>query len=197
MNEIRIEEANVSLNYITHDARNVLKLIGNPRTKLYWQVLLMQDCYNYNTTSVHNIIKSKAKTEAKFEDIFKAAAPLIHKLTQHHNAIFSPRAMLNLFTLDRSIVTADYTVRLDDLAAKLDQLDGESVNGIIETSGRCGMNLLILKIEEFANERSRMLEETRRQSQIKLPEYKPATEEGKSLMRQMAQDLKDAKEIAK
>ena len=59
------------------------------------------------------------------------------------------------------------------------------------------MNLLIIKVEEFANERERMVAESRRMAQIKLPQCTPPTEEGKATFNRMVEDLRDVKGISK
>jgi len=191
---MKLEEAQVQLNYITHDARTILKLLGVKRLNIWWQLRLMEACYNYSDTSVTTIIKDIANrpdNQGKpFDQILRICMPLVYKRRNHASANFTDKAALNLLTFDRLVVAADYSVRLDNLAEILNDLGEEESNEIANDINGCGMNLLIIKLEEYRNGRNKMMNDMAKAMDISLPPIVPSTQQGKEKMDSLLEDLK-------
>lgn len=160
---VNTEEATAKLTYLSHDARTVLSAMGRHDLNIHWQIRLMEACYNYNLTTVMNIMMDQDKKLMGYPllHVIKEGLPHLGRRKQHHNAMFMPEGMANLLFLDKSILMADYTVRLENLANMLNKLDREGLNDILSGVNRCGMNLLMIKIEEFMGDRERQWKEVR------------------------------------
>jgi hypothetical protein len=191
---VDFEGLDLRLAYLSHDARrivdeNCLKL------NLYWQVKLIELCYNFNDVTVATTIKGIVNKNPGFPsyEAVKQAMIILGRRKQHNGAVFSQRAMANLYRLDKSIMVTDYTVRLDSLALVLDGLDEEGIVEIM-SGPRCGMNLILLKIEEYVGARER----DRRESDHHEP-FKPVAKaspsiEAKRELKQIIEDMKSLKE---
>jgi len=193
---VDIEGLDVRLSYLTHDARRIIEEYSLQRLNLYWQCKLMELTYNYSPTTIAALVKDKAD---KFPghppyNIIKEVMKFITTKKQHNHVVFSHQAMRNLYRLDRSLIVADYTVQLDRLSLILDKLGDEEMNEILEQLDRAGMNLLLIRMEEYLGYKERQ-----RRDVNDTPKFKPVdiafpSDEGKQLLKQTIEDLRRIKE---
>src|SRR3972149_4221898 len=170
-----LEGTKVKLEHITHDARTVLKSIDRNDLNIYWQVRLMELCYNYNSTTVLNVIKNQLKREPDLPTyhILRSAIPFIQKNKRHNNAVFTDEAILSLYLIDRTLIVSDYNARLEALADILGRLDREDVSIIVSENNRCNMGLLLSKLEEFIGDRDKQWAEIKKGTDYVLPAIVP------------------------
>ena len=189
--ETSVEGLDLQLTYLTHDARRIMNELGLQGLNLYWQVKLMECLYNYNSLTVSEIIRDKARKLPGHPgyNILREAMKFLGTRKQYNHVVFTQRAMRNLYRLDRIILLADYTVKMDVLATTLDKLDDDDLGEILSTVNKCGMGLLLIKIEEYIGGRERQRRELERNEDVKPVRKASPSETGKQLLRQTIEDM--------
>lgn len=117
-----LEQWNVALQYLTHDARKVLEMLGQ-KLNIRWQVHLMELCHNFTYPRVLRILQDAMNHQPGHDlsqvlpeiSVMKFRKPL-------YAARFTARAVRNLYCLDQRIFMGDYDTRLDNLARVLDEM---------------------------------------------------------------------------
>jgi hypothetical protein len=192
MTESSIDGLKAKLSYVTHDTRRVLEIIGTTDIRLYWMVRLMEAIYNYGPGITTGIIKDSIKKNSYSEPFewVKMSLPMIGRKKQLHHAEFTDRAIMNLFRLDQEIITADYSVRLEVLATVLGKLTETDMDHIIGTNDPCGVNLLLLKLEDFVGNQERQRRDNVPMKPYEMQEIQKPDEASKQLLRDTIKDLK-------
>jgi hypothetical protein len=197
MSPLDIESADVPLLHVTHDTRRIMNDVGMSQpVRLFHAVLLMQSAFNHGANLVAACIKNAANQDPGLpaHNMIAQALHGIERRKKFNNAVFTPEAMLNLYKLDQLVVTSDYTVRLDNLADVLGRLDDEDMEQIIVSTERCGMNLLLIKIEDYVGNRDTQRAEGMRVAQYRMQEVKPTAPQTRELLQQTIDDLRLLKE---
>jgi hypothetical protein len=173
----RIMDLDVRLRYLTHDARHVINQCKmKDDLNMYWQIILIEMCYNYSPAKVLGALtrskKGKVKTIKLEEggvaivntahDFDKEAAPvgsmtLRTKLKEGvkiygskvREISFNSRQIWNLHLLDSNSNVSDYTVRWEEVLPMLDRMDPNSIVEIAGETGLARMNILISRIAEY------------------------------------------------
>lgn len=209
----RLENLDIGLKYLTCDARDVVVDLGLHDLRIRNQVLLMEHCYNYSKEKVRNLLVdieaknigvgtkdkmqmlgyalSNSETRANLRSA-KTRTQL--KIRMGHRADFSINGIGNLLILDRSIVIADYQVKLDALSQLLNSISTALLMEWINTSGlRCPMQIALYRLQEFCNVDQEERNEVERLMAVKVPHYPPTDARGIEKLEQILADLRSLK----
>jgi hypothetical protein len=67
----------------------------------------------------------------------------------HHDVLFSPRAIWNMYLIDSTMMAADYSVRIEILAQYLDRISAETIGALASEKGHIRMAFVLSEIEEY------------------------------------------------
>lgn len=187
--EERLKSANIKLQYVTHHARNIMAEIGND-LNIYWQVRLMEMCHNHNLTVVNTLLTKAQKMSPglPLSHLMHINQGAVARAKKYSDAFFTTKAILHLWTLDSSMLSADYTTRLDALSRALDRMDADDMNAILSMD-KCSMPLLLIKIEDYLGERDKQWANTRKMAKIPKQDIPTTSEEDRQRLKQLADDL--------
>lgn len=191
-----IKSFDVSLQYLTHDARTVVDGVGLFDLKLYDQMCLMVWCYNYNSSRVLTSLKKhKGHDHIVSRTIILEAANNERRFfgTPKYQASFSFNAIRNLYLVDRSILYADYNAKLDILANTLNQLKRESITAFAVEVGRMNMELVLFRLQDRVAAKNQFRKEMNVPNQ-KVDRGQAMSEEGREKLKGLLKDIRDMRE---
>lgn len=150
---LTVETANVRLNHLTYDAREVVERSRRQDDlKLYMQVMLIQGCYNYG---VNKMVKALGPQKSGFTNDEPLSAmmegglrPWVMK-NPIRQVEFSKKAIWNLYRIDSLVLVSDFGVRLERLVELLGRLSNESLEEIAWDTGLTTMPIFMSEMEQF------------------------------------------------
>jgi len=179
----RVDEIDACLRHMTHDAREILNLIGDTRPKIYWQIKLMEYCHNFNVTTLISNLKKLIKENPTQNLKFFIEHIPDHRLGKMHKQVaFTDRGIINMFRIDRLALVSDYAVRLDVLADLVNNMDITEIDEVVSESGRTGMGLILVKLQEHVGERDRMRRNISHMVAEPIKPVVPMTDEARSIL---------------
>ena len=171
---VDVVQVTVRLKHLTYDAREVVERSRRPDDlTLYWQVMLIQNCYNYGVNRMAKVLgPQKAKKDR--DPVFTNEEPLSLMMERGlpvwvtkdpiHRVEFSKKAIWNLYQVDSLVLVSDFGVRLERLVELLGKISQESIEEIAVDTGRSTMPIFLSEMEQFfasVEESARDLKEAR------------------------------------
>lgn len=190
-----IKTFDVSLQYLTHDARTVVENVGLSDMKLYDQMCLMVWCYNYNSNRVLTSLKKhKGGDHIASRTLILEAAHNERRFfgTPKYKASFSFNAIKNLYSIDRLVLYADYNVRLDVLANALDQMSRDSINGLASEVGKMNMELFLFKLQDRLAVKNKFRKDMTRPNE-KINHGPKMSEAGREKLKDLLKDIREVR----
>lgn len=195
-----LQNSEIRLKYLTRDARRIVNDMGLRDLTMFYQVLLMEACYNYNPMRIQEKLNRK-----RDENPGISANPLITKLSEQssfrmakatHSASFNVNGIRNLYTLDRTVVVADYGVNLEDLARELNAVSSEMLGEWLGTvEKKMAMPIALCELQEFLSVMKEGDEELRSKLLVEVPKHQPIGEAERAILEKAREGLKETKKI--
>ena len=190
----RLQQSDLKLRYMTYDARALVESLGMQDLTLFWQVLLMEHLYNYNnSSSVITQFKKMRDAEPGIpaNQIVRGFSEVRSRVKPQHAASFNETGIRNLFALDRSILFADYSTRLEALAKMLNDIPNDILSEWAEDEGHTSMPILMLKLETFLFKRNKAMREVEREVDPKIFERRPTSTQGNAVLKEALKEIKE------
>lgn len=197
--------SDLCLQFMTHEARGIVKKADLVGLKLYDQVRLIAWCYNYSHKRVLSVVLDERKKcgDVTSRAIMDHAAngahpPYPRRRAQlsfgdiYRDAQFSVKAVKNLYCVDRFMLYGDYSsmTRIEDLASALSFLEYESLKDLAGEMGFRSMGFVVMKLEELMAMKRREREETAKMISQEFDFGQPMSEEDRQKMREVLDEIR-------
>ena len=196
-----LQKSDLRLRHLTRDARKIVNGMGLRDLTIFYQVILMEYCYNHTPVSIENKLKEKRNETPAIGD-----NALITKLSEQSSfrmpkakrfASFNLNGIMNLYTLDRSIVVADYGVDLEDLASELNGITPQLLSEWLGTvtKEKMPMPIVLCELQEFLDIMKGTEEELESKMLVDVPQYKPMDESAREMLQKALDELRKTQEM--
>lgn len=191
-----IQDVELRLNHLTYEAREVInRSQRRDDLNLYWQVMLIQICYNYGVEKVFRALGMQKPGKkgrdvtwvnefslremmidmVKLDDLGRSRWVLkdpIHDVNFNKEKL-KGKAIRNLYRLDRLVLVSDFGIRLERLVEMLEDISDESLEGVAADVGRTTMPILLAEMERFFDMVKQSVQELKNSHMVVIEPTKP------------------------
>jgi hypothetical protein len=177
----------------------VIREQGLGRLTIHWQTLLMEHCFNHGRDKVSRFLEHIDKNNPSIsgkEKVNLLGQALSSKgfranlrikeggegLKGVRHASFDVKGTKNLYVMDRSIVTCDYSANMELLSRLLNTISESTMLEWVDTEDRCSMPKALYRLQEFCNINAEEMREAETKMQFDLPRHTPMDEEDRKTL---------------
>jgi len=194
-----LQQSDLKLDYMTRDARDTVRTYGLDGLTIFWQIRLMEKCYNAGVGPVASEIERIRKSnpglpaneimrQCDFRGDIRRGKQKVRQL-----ADFDLRGSKNLFTLDQTVLYADYSVRLDDLSSLLNAIHPATLAEWLEGVAKLGMPLVMLQLEEFNYHAEQSIKATEKMARVELRDVKVMDDKSAKVLEDALKEVEEDK----
>jgi hypothetical protein len=186
-----LQRVQVPLHYVTKDVRDIVNELGLTTLSVYYQILLMEYCYNFGSNKVLRYAKQIRGENPAYSSNEVIGHMSEHKMGKKMNcASFNVVGIKNLYALDRKILVADYNVRLHDLSNLLNNIHPEILLEWLEDVEPEVMPILILKLEKLKYAIDKKMSMLGQLVIVDLPQYRAISEKGRAMLQEALEEIR-------